>query len=249
MTNVVEVSNVSLSYPIYSVQAQSLRNTIANLAIGGRLLKDDKHIVHVKALDNVNFALSEGDRLGIIGHNGAGKTTMLKVLAGVYEPDFGEVTVKGKISSMIDIGLGLDANLTGRENIINMGRLRGFTTKDTINKIPEILEFSELGQFIDLPIKTYSAGMQARLVFAVSTSFEPDVLLLDEWLGAGDAGFFQKATDRMNDLLNNSRVMVLATHNSSLVKLVCNKLLVLDGGTQKYFGDVKGWDIEANKAA
>jgi lipopolysaccharide transport system ATP-binding protein len=246
MSAIVELNGVELSYPIYSVRAHSLRNTIANLAVGGSLLKDGQDIVHVKALSGITFSLNEGDRLGIIGHNGAGKTTLLKVLAGVYEADRGHVSVVGRISSMIDIGLGLDATLTGRENMLTMGRMRGFTTRQVLSKEPEILEFSELGSYIDLPVKTYSAGMQARLVFAVATSLEPDVLLLDEWIGAGDAGFQAKAKARMNSMLEKSRVLVLATHSVGLIRSVCNKLLVLDGGKQVYFGDLAGWDMNQN---
>jgi lipopolysaccharide transport system ATP-binding protein len=225
------------------VRAQSLRNAVVNVAIGGKLLKDGHDIVHVKALDNVSFSLKEGDRLGIIGHNGAGKSTLLKVLAGVYEPTRGLINVQGRISSMVDIGLGADSNLTGVENIVNMARRRGFNTRQILAKIPEIVEFSELSQFIDLPFKTYSAGMSARLVFAVATCFEPDILLLDEWIGAGDAAFIEKAKKKMDDILERSRLLVLATHNQPLVKTVCNKLLVLEGGKQRYFGSVEGWEF------
>lgn len=249
MSDVISLSGVELSYPVYSIRAHSLRNTIANMAIGGKLLKDGQDIVHVKALDGVSFSLQEGDRMGIIGHNGAGKTTLLKVLAGIYEPDRGLVEVTGRISSMIDIGLGLDAALTGRENVLSMGRMRGFGTKVVVGKMPEIIDFSELGAYIDLPVKTYSAGMMARLVFAVATTLDPDVLLLDEWIGAGDAGFHQKAKERMDEILEKSRVMVLATHNLGLIKSVCNKVLVLDGGRQTYFGDCDGWDLHNNAPA
>lgn len=243
MSVAIEVTGVSLEYPIYSVKAQSVRNAVMNIAVGGKLFKNGQDIVYVKALDNIHFSLKEGDRLGIVGHNGAGKSTLLKVLAGVYEPTRGVINVKGRISSMVDIGLGADSNLTGEENIINMARRRGYNTKQILAKIPEIIEFSELAQFIDLPFKTYSAGMSARLVFAVATCFEPDILLLDEWIGAGDAAFFEKAKNKMDDILAKSRVMVLATHSHHLVKTVCNKLLVLEGGQQKYFGDIDGWDF------
>ncbi|HVZ29423.1 MAG TPA: ABC transporter ATP-binding protein [Asticcacaulis sp.] len=245
MSAIVSLHGVELSYPIYSIRAHSLRNTIANFAIGGTLLKDGQDIVHVRALSGVTFDLHEGDRLGIIGHNGAGKTTLLKVIAGIYEPDRGLVEVVGNISSMIDIGLGLDSTLTGRENILTMGRMRGFSTRQTLAKIPGIIEFSELGQYIDLPVKTYSAGMQARLVFAVATSLDPDVLLLDEWIGAGDASFHEKAKSRMEGILEKSRILVLATHNFTLVQAVCNKLVVLDGGRQVFFGDTEDWDFKA----
>lgn len=248
MSFVVDVSNVELTYPIYSVRAQSLRNTIANLAVGGSVLRDGHDVVFVRALAGVSFSLSEGDRLGIIGHNGAGKSTLLKVLAGVYEPDKGLVNVAGQVSSMIDISLGVDAELTGRENILNMGRMRGHTIRQIQQKVPEIIEFSDLGHFVDLPMKTYSAGMATRLVFAVATSLEPDVLLMDEWIGAGDAGFFQKALNRLHGILERSRVIVLASHNFPLIQDLCNKLIVLDGGRQVYFGPIEGWDF-ANQCA
>ncbi len=237
--SVIELKNVSLNYPIYSMRAQSLRNSIANLAVGGRLLKDGRDVIHVNALNNISFQLNEGDRLGLVGHNGSGKSTLLKVLAGVYEPDKGSMKIRGRISSMIDINLGVDHELTGKENIITMGRMRGYTTKEMLNKIPEIIEFSDLGQFIGLPMKTYSAGMFTRLVFAVATSLDPDILLMDEWIGAGDAAFFEKAKARINGILERSRIMVLATHSYSLIKETCNKVLVLNGGVQQYFGDVK----------
>ena len=245
MSAIVELRSVELSYPVYSIRAQSLRNAIANIAVGGRLLKNGNDVIHVNALNNISFTLHEGDRLGLIGHNGAGKTTLLKVLAGVYEPDKGHISVKGRISSMIDVSLGTDYELTGRENLINMGRIRGFTTKQIIDKTNNIVEFTDLGQFIDLPMKTYSAGMVTRLIFGVATSLDPDILLMDEWIGAGDKFFFKKATDRLNEILNKSRVIVLASHNWELMKGLCNKLLVLDGGRQVFFGDIEDWD-EAN---
>ena len=247
MSATIDLHGVELSYPIYSTRAQSLRNSIANLAVGGALLKDGHDVIHVKALNGITLSLNEGERLGIVGHNGAGKSTLLKVLAGVYEPDVGRVEINGRISSMIDINLGLDFELTGRENIMTMGRMRGFTLREIQKKIPEIIEFSELGQFIDLPIKTYSAGMTTRLVFAVATSLEPDILLMDEWIGAGDANFFQKAVERLNNILAQSRVVVLASHSVALIKSVCNKLLVLDGGKQIYFGDIENWDFDSQQ--
>ena len=246
MSHLIKLNNVSLSYPVYSIRAQSLRNTIANLAVGGRLLKNGQDVVHVKALDKVNFTLKDGDRIGIIGHNGAGKTTLLKTIAGVYEPDTGSVEVNGKISSMIDITQGVDMELTGRENLINMGRIRGFSTKQLIEKTPEIMEFTELGPYIDLPLKTYSAGMVTRLIFGVATSFEPDILLMDEWIGAGDKFFFEKASHRLNSVLTRARVIVLASHSWALISGFCNKLLVMNHGQQVYFGPIENWDEENN---
>lgn len=245
MHSLVKLDAVSLAYPVYSIRAQSIRNTIANLAVGGKLLKNGQDVVYVKALDKVSFELNDGDRLGIIGHNGAGKTTLLKTIAGVYEPDTGTIDVDGKISSMIDVAQGVDPELTGRENLINMGRIRGFSTKQLIEKTPEIMEFTELGPFIDLPLKTYSAGMVTRLIFGVATSFEPDILLMDEWIGAGDKLFFEKASQRLNDVLTRARVIILASHSWALISGFCNKLLVMNHGKQVYFGPIENWD-EAN---
>ncbi len=247
MQKLIELNSVDLVYPIYSVRAQSLRNVVANFSVGGKFLKDGSDVIHIRALSQVNFSLNEGDRLGVIGHNGAGKTTLLKLIAGIYEPTRGRAIVNGRISSMIDVGLGLDVNLSGRENVINMGRMRGFTTKQILAKMDSIVEFSDLGSFIDLPIKVYSTGMQSRLVFSVATTLDPDILLFDEWLSTGDADFIEKATERMNSLMDRSRGMVLASHSFPLIKIMCNKLLVLDGGEQVFFGPVDEWDFDARQ--
>jgi ABC-type polysaccharide/polyol phosphate transport system ATPase subunit len=247
MPALIEIKSVDLVYPIYSVRAQSLRNLVANFSVGGKFLKDGSDIIHVKALSGINFTLNEGDRLGIIGHNGAGKTTLLKVVAGIFEPTQGRVSVNGRISSMIDVGLGLDHNLTGRENIINMGRMRGFSTKDILAKMDAIISFSDLGNYIDLPTKTFSSGMASRLVFSVATTLDPDILLFDEWLSTGDVDFIEKATERMNSLMTQSRAMILASHSFGLIKAMCTKLLVLDGGEQVYFGSVSGWNFDERR--
>jgi len=246
--SIIEANGIELSYPVYSIRAQSIRNAIANLAVGGQMLKDGRDVIHVRALDNVSFTLEDGDRLGIIGNNGAGKSTLLKVLAGVYEPDRGALQINGKVSSMIDINLGVDFELTGRENLINMGRIRGFSTKEILNRSPEIIEFTELGPFIDLPLKTYSSGMRTRLIFGIATSLDPDILLMDEWIGAGDKDFFGKASARLNGVLHRSRVIVLASHNWRLITEMCNKILVLESGRQIYFGPISGWDEKNNRA-
>ena len=236
---IVKLDHVHLGYQIYTIRAQSLRNAVMNLAVGGRLLKDDRDVIHVSALEGVSFELFEGDRLGVMGHNGSGKTTLLKVLAGVYEPTHGEVHVNGRISSMLDIGLGLDQEGTGFDNIWTLARMRGFSTKEIKARLPEIVEFSDLGAYVNLPLKTYSSGMMMRLIFSVATSFDPDVLLLDEWLGAGDEHFVGKATERMNSFAEKARAVVLATHSRSLAQKVCNKMLMLSHGRVAYFGPVE----------
>jgi ABC-type polysaccharide/polyol phosphate transport system ATPase subunit len=234
----IVASSVSLVYPVYSIRAQSLRNTVMNMAVGGRLLRDSSDIVQVRALENVSFSVAEGERLGVMGHNGSGKTTLLKVLAGVYEPTGGHIQVRGNISSMIDIGLGADMEATGYENILTMGRMRGLSNGQVRAKIPEIVDFTDLGSYVHLPMKTYSAGMSMRLIFGVATSFDPDILLLDEWLGAGDAHFMDKAKERMSDVVSRSRCMVLATHSFGLIKDTCTKMMMLEGGRVAYYGAI-----------
>jgi ABC-type polysaccharide/polyol phosphate transport system ATPase subunit len=233
---IIRLDDVQLIYPIYSVRAQSLRHAMLNLAVGGRLLRSNDDVVHVNALEGISFTLDDGDRLGIIGHNGSGKSTLLKVLAGVYEPTRGRVEVNGELTSMLDIGGGLDWDGTGVDNIKILSRFRGLRSAQIDAQMDAIIEFSELGAYADLPMKTYSAGMTARLLFTLATSFSSDILLMDEWLGVGDAQFIQKAADRMNEMVNKSRVMVLASHSIGLVEATCNKILVLDKGRMRYFG-------------
>ncbi|KQZ29863.1 ABC transporter ATP-binding protein [Caulobacter sp. Root1472] len=234
---ILSARQLRLIYPVFSLRARSLRNAVIASATGGRLLQDARNVVHVQALDGVSFDLEEGDRMAIYGHNGSGKTTLLKVLAGIYEPTSGDLRVRGRVSSMIDIGHGMDTEATGIENIRIMSQFRGFSRKQIDEKIPEIVDFAELGNFIHLPVKTYSTGMVVRLMFAVSTCFEPEILILDEWLGAGDAGFMNKAAARMDQFVSRSRLVVVATHSTELIKRVCNKICVLDGGKIKYFGE------------
>ena len=233
---VVRLDEVQLIYPIYSIRAQSLRHAMLNLAVGGRLLRGSNDVVHVNALEGISFALEDGDRLGLVGHNGAGKSTLLKVLAGVYEPTRGRVEINGDLASMLDLSHAIDWEATGIENIRILSRLRGMRSAQINAQMDDIVEFSEIGAYADLPMKTYSAGMSARLVFTLATSLKSDILLLDEWLGAGDVQFIQKATDRMNELVNHARVMVLASHNFALLEATCNKLLVLEKGRLAYFG-------------
>jgi lipopolysaccharide transport system ATP-binding protein len=232
----IRLDDVQLIYPIYSVRAQSLRHAMLNLAVGGRLLRSNDDVVHVNALEGISFSLEDGDRLGLVGHNGAGKSTLLKVLAGVYEPTRGRVEVNGELTSMLDIGGGLDWDGTGVDNIKILSRFRGLRSAQIDAQMDAIIEFSELGAYADLPMKTYSAGMVARLLFTLATSFGADILIMDEWLGAGDAAFLQKATDRMNELVGRAKVMVLASHSFGLIEATCNKVLVLDKGRIRYFG-------------
>lgn len=234
----LKLEGVGLTYPVFTVAAQSIRHVLLNAITGGTLLKDSSGVVHVQALQDISFTLFEGDRLGVVGHNGSGKTTLLKVIAGIYEPTKGKVLAAGSVSSMIDLGTGVDAEATGIENIQIMSRLRGFDKKTIAAKLKEIVDFADLGPFIDLPLRTYSAGMSMRLLFAISTAFNPEILVLDEWLGAGDAAFVRKAEARMEQFVSHSKLLVIASHNLDLIKRRCNKVLVLEAGRIKYFGSL-----------
>ncbi len=236
------LSRVRLDYSIYSVRAQSLKNAIFGLAVGGKMFRAPGDITVVRALNDVSFELKDGDRLALVGHNGSGKTSLLRVIAGIYEETAGVMEIDGDITSMISITAGMDMEDTGLQNIRKLCMMRMLPKALVEERIPAIVDFSGLGDFVRLPVKTYSAGMLARLMFATATEFEPDILVLDEWLSAGDADFVAKAADRMNALVEKARIVVLATHDPSLVKRVCNKVCDLDAGSVAFFGSPAEWE-------
>jgi ABC-type polysaccharide/polyol phosphate transport system ATPase subunit len=193
---------------------------------------------YVTALDGVSFELRAGDRLGLVGPNGAGKTTLLKVLYGIYEPTEGKVEIDGRVDALFNINLGFRSEATGRRNIELRGLINGWSPQEIAARMEGIIEFSELGDFIDMPLKTYSQGMAARLAFSIATSFEPEILLMDEWIGAGDPAFQNKAGKRMLELTEKAGIIVLASHSEGLIKKTCNKVLALERAGLKYFGDI-----------
>jgi ABC-type polysaccharide/polyol phosphate transport system ATPase subunit len=228
----VVLENVRVDFPIYGSQC-SFRKVLFERATGGGLIRRSgrrhDHVL-VKALDDVSLRLEDGDRLGLVGHNGAGKSTLLKVVAGVYEPIGGRVFAEGKITPLFDTMPGLDGEDTGYENIVTAGLLLGMTRDEIENKIPEIEEFSELGEYLSLPVRTYSAGMTTRLGFALATAMDPGILLMDEGIGAGDARFAERATVRMKDFIGRSRIMILASHSDQLIAANCNRAAFMSGG-------------------
>ena len=189
----------------------------------------------VTALDGVSFELNAGDRLGLVGANGAGKTTLLKLLCGIFEPTDGTLEIRGRIDALFNINLGFRPEAAGRRNIILRGLINGWSEDEIATRMDDIIEFSELGEFIDMPFKSYSQGMAARLAFSIATTLEPEILLMDEWISAGDASFQKKATERMNLLAEKAGIIVLASHNEELMKRTCNKRLELERGRVKAF--------------
>ncbi|MGO8799926.1 MAG: ABC transporter ATP-binding protein [Roseiarcus sp.] len=226
----IHLEDITVEYPIYNASSMSLRNQLVSISTGGRMARRDGGIVTVMALDGVTLDLKDGDRLGLVGHNGSGKTTLLRTMAGIFKPAKGRLSVEGRVSSFFGLGAGVDPELSGYENIVRMSMLLGKKLAEAEAAIPDIEEFTELGNFLSLPVRTYSAGMQTRLTFAVATAAHPEILLVDEVIGAGDAEFQAKARTRMNNFIEKSSIFVLASHSPELIQSLCNKICRLEHG-------------------
>jgi len=235
----LSLQNISVEFPIYSGNSRSLKKVLFNTTTQGNLARDARDRITVIALRNVNLELSHGDRLAIIGANGAGKSTLLKVLAGIYTPTSGRVMASGRVSALLTASIGLNMDATGRENIITRGMYMDIHPRDMRPHIDEIVEFTELGYHIDMPVRTYSSGMMMRLCFAVATALRAEILLMDEWLGAGDAGFLAKARQRMEDFVAGTSILVLASHSMPLLQQWCNRAILLDQGRVAAIGSVE----------
>lgn len=224
--------HVNIDFPIYNAKNRSLKNTVMQAATGGKVSFGAEGTV-IRSLEDVSFEIHEGERVGLIGHNGAGKSTLLRALSNVYAPTAGRAEIVGEIGSLVDIGLGIDGEATGRENIFIRGALLGLKRKEIEERFDEIVEFSELGEFINMPVRTYSSGMHLRLAFAVATIIRPEILLMDEWLSVGDAAFNEKAEKRLNDLVQASRILVIASHSRELIEKTCNRAMWFEHGRLK----------------
>lgn len=235
----IDLKNICVEFPVYNVNSRSFKKTFIRLATGGTVVKDANQHVMICGLKDITLSIEHGDRIGLIGHNGAGKSTMLRLLAGIYEPTHGLINIQGRVSPMLDLMQGMEHELTGYENIILRGTMLGYTRSKIQNQMSEIAELTGLGDYLAMPIRTYSAGMMVRLAFAISTSIQPEILLIDEIVGAGDAAFMETARQRMNSLLNQSSIVVIANHSDEVMKELCNKALLLEGGSVKYFGSIE----------
>jgi len=234
----IELKDVALDLPIYDVQGRSLKKKVLRMGRRNRIAEGNDGVVVVRALNGVTVRFESGDRIGLIGHNGAGKSTLLRVMAGIYPPTAGTVTCEGKAVPLLDISLGMDDNSTGMQNIRLRGLLLGMSDSEIKAKTQEIAEFCELGDYLDLPIRTYSSGMRVRLAFAISTAVDAEILLLDEVIGVGDASFLNKAEARLADLRSRAEIVVLATHSNKQISKVCNKALWMERGRIRAFGPV-----------
>ena len=226
----ISARNLTVDFPVYGAASRSLKNVVLHSATGGSLAKDIKERVVVRALDNLTFEINEGDRVGILGHNGSGKSTLLRVLAGGYEPVSGELEISGTVASMLSITLGIDGEATGYENIKICCALTGLSTREIENLMPSIAEFTELGEYLSMPLRTYSSGMSMRIPFAVATAVRTDIVLMDEWLSVGDEAFSHKAQQRLHEMLDSAKILVLASHNRALLESSCNRIFHLEHG-------------------
>lgn len=238
MSHIV-LNHVSIDLPIYNSQGRSLKKTVLGCATGGRIGLTESGKTIVRCLDDVTLTIKPNERVGLIGHNGSGKSSLLRVLGKVYEPTFGTAEIVGKIGSLIDISLGIDSEATGIENIYLRGALLGIPKEKITRELDSIIEFSQLGEFINMPVRTYSAGMHMRLAFSVSTMITPEILLMDEWLSVGDLSFQNQAERRLNELISKSNILIIASHSRALIEKCCTRVLWLDKGKIKMDGPPK----------
>jgi ABC-type polysaccharide/polyol phosphate transport system ATPase subunit len=234
------LENVHVDFPIYGTQ-RNLRTAIFQRATGGLIQRQGRNQerIVVKALRGISITLEDGDRVGIIGHNGSGKSTLLKVLAGICEPIEGRLLIEGRVTPLFDMMPGFDGEDSGYENIVTAGLLFGMSREQIDEKIPDIEEFSELGEYLSFPARTYSLGMQTRLGFALVTALEADILLIDEGIGAGDARFVERAERRLKEFIGRSRILAMASHSSELIKSACNKAALMVQGQILMMGAVE----------
>lgn len=226
----ISLRNCSLELPIYGTINRSLKGNLMASATGGRIAAASRNVTVVTALKDISLEVREGDRVGLMGHNGAGKTSLLRLLAGIYEPTAGNLKVSGRVSSFINLGLGMDQEATGAENILLCGLMFGLGFDQIRALAPQIAEFSGLGEFLQMPVRSYSSGMQMRLVFSIVTSVPAEIMLMDEWMSVGDAEFVVQAEARLQQLVSGAGILVLASHSPDVIERLCNIVVHLEHG-------------------
>jgi homopolymeric O-antigen transport system ATP-binding protein len=236
----IDVRGACVNFPIFDAKARSLKKTLLGTVgrAGGKIGIDAKVPV-IEALRNVSLSLRHGDRVGLIGNNGAGKSTLLRLLSGIYEPTAGSARIVGKVAPVFDLGVGMDPEISGYENIVIRGLFLGMTRKQMESRAGEIAEFSELGDYLSMPLRTYSTGMRVRLALGVVTSIDPEILLLDEGIGAVDAAFLEKARDRLTALVERSGILVFASHSEEFLLELCTSGLWLERGEIHEEGELR----------
>jgi lipopolysaccharide transport system ATP-binding protein len=231
----INIQNISISFPLFHSESRSFKKSVV-AAASARLGRDTKKRMVVQALKDISFNLNSGDRLGFVGSNGAGKTTLLRTMAGIYEPFHGQIAINGAVTALLDASQGMNFELTGRENIRLRGLFTGLTETQIRTLVADVASFSELEQFLELPVRTYSSGMVVRLGFALATAIKPQILLMDEWILAGDASFLEKARHRLETMVRGAEILVLSSHSPAIIMKWCNRVIWMDGGQVKADG-------------
>jgi ABC-type polysaccharide/polyol phosphate transport system ATPase subunit len=232
------LEDVSVDIPIYDVSRASLKKMVLGRTIGGRFAQSGSHVT-VKALKSLTFEAHDGDRIALVGDNGSGKSTLLRVASKVYPPTSGHVSIAGNISPLFDATLGMSVDATGLENIQIAGTIWGMTRTQIKNSVDDIAEFTELGDYLKVPVRTYSNGMMLRLAFAIATAREPEILLIDEIIGVGDTAFFGKAFARLHNMVQRSRILMVAAHQNETLRQLCDKAIWLSHGSLVQYGDIE----------
>ncbi|NIJ14590.1 ABC-2 type transport system ATP-binding protein [Saccharomonospora amisosensis] len=233
----IDVWNASVDFPIFDAKTRSLKKKVLG-KVGGKIGTDSKVPV-IEALHDITLSVKDGDRVGLVGHNGAGKSTLLRLLSGIYEPTRGTARINGRVAPVFDLGVGMDQEISGYENIIIRGLYLGMSRKQMEKRIDDIADFTELGDYLSMPLRTYSTGMRVRLALGVVTSIDPEILLLDEGIGAVDAAFLNKARDRLVDLVRRSGLLVFASHQDDLLLELCTSAIWMDEGRMKMHGSLR----------
>ncbi len=236
----ISLENVSLDFPLYDASNRSIVKSVSSgIPVGGIIKRREGNKSSILALDSINTSFNSGDRVALLGHNGAGKSSLLKLLAGFYEPTNGTIRRVGKISSLLSLTAGMDMQISGYDNILLCGMLRGLPRKDVLECMDDIADFSELGTYLNMPIRLYSEGMMLRLAFSICASMKYEILLMDEWFGTGDMAFLIKAKERLSEMINRSSILVFATHSPDVATQLCNKALFLEHGKVLFQGGIE----------
>ncbi|EHK85040.1 galactan export ABC transporter ATP-binding subunit Wzt/RfbE [Saccharomonospora azurea] len=233
----IDVENAYVDFPIFDAKTRSLKKRVLG-KVGGKIGTESR-VPIIEALQDINLSLKSGDRVALVGHNGAGKSTLLRLLSGIYEPTRGAARVRGRVAPVFDLGVGMDQEISGYENILIRGLYLGMSRKEMEKRIDDIADFTELGDYLSMPLRTYSTGMRVRLALGVVTSIDPEILLLDEGIGAVDAAFLNKARDRLVDLVKRSGLLVFASHQDDLLLEMCTSAIWMDEGRMKMRGSLR----------
>ncbi|QDQ96385.1 galactan export ABC transporter ATP-binding subunit Wzt/RfbE [Tomitella fengzijianii] len=233
----IDTHGACVDFPIFDASTRSLKKSVLGRA-GGAIGQTDSNVVTIEALRDITVSFREGDRVGLVGHNGAGKSTLLRLLSGIYEPTRGTAQVRGRVAPVFDLGVGMDPEISGYENIIIRGLFLGMTRKQMNDRMDDIAEFTELGDYLAMPLRTYSTGMRVRLAMGVVTSIDPEILLLDEGIGAVDAEFMKKARIRLQNLVARSGILVFASHSNEFLAQLCNTAMWIDRGEIRQTGEI-----------